>query len=412
MSGTFSETAEVLRWAANRLPKKEAEDIVAPFGEEELRKAKRFHESMPAYAETPLVSLDDLAKMLGVKSVYLKDESKRFGLNAFKALGSSFAIAKYMAARLGLDVAALPYERLVSDEVKEILGDITFVTATDGNHGRGVAWAAKHLGQKAVVYMPKGSSEVRRDTIAAEGADVSVTDVNYDDCVRLADAYVKTHPNSVLVQDTALPGYTDIPLWIMQGYGTMVLEAAEQLAETGVSMPTHVFIQAGVGSLAGAVQGFFSAKYGDKGPAVTVVESDLADCYYQSAKKGGADFVCVGGEMQTLMAGLACGEPNPIGWDILRNYAAAFVSASDIVAATGMRLLAAPAGDDARIVSGESGAVPAGALYTIMTKEAHTDLRAHLGLDENSVVLLFSTEGDTDPAMYREIVWEGRNAKL
>lgn len=404
------------KWEINQVPKnteQENKELLSMLTEEEVSKAKEFHMSFPQYSETPLTHLPNLAKKIGLKSVYLKDESYRFGLNAFKVLGGSFAMAKYLAQKLGKDISDLPYNVLVSDEVKQQLGDITFVTATDGNHGRGVAWTANKLKQKAIVYMPMGSSETRFNNIKAEGADVTITDKNYDDCVRMADEYVQNHKDSsVVVQDTAWEGYEEIPAWIMQGYGTMALEAVDQLEKAGVQMPTHIFIQAGVGSLAGAVQGFFAAKYGKNGPIVTVVESDLADCLYQSAIRRDGSYTTVGGDMQTLMAGLACGEPNITGWEILKNNATSFVSAPDHLAANGMRILAAPVGDDQRIVSGESGAVTTGVLYEIMTNDDYKELREGLKLDENSTVLLFSTEGDTDPDMYTDVVWKGRNSKL
>lgn len=407
--------SNLFKWEINQLPKNSSEEnkqLLSILTNEEVQNAKKFHKSFPQYTETPLVNLHDLAQSLGVKDIYLKDESKRFGLNAFKVLGGSFAMAKYLADKVGKDISELPYDVLISDEVRNQIGEITFVTATDGNHGRGVAWTANKLKQKAIVYMPMGSSETRFNNIKAEGADVTITDKNYDDCVRMADTYVKSHDNSVVVQDTAWEGYEEIPAWIMQGYGTMALEAVEQLQKAGVEMPTHIFLQAGVGSLAGAVQGFFASKFGENGPTVVVVESDLADCLYQSAKLRDGSYTTVGGDMQTLMAGLACGEPNITGWEILKNYSKAFVSASDKTAANGMRVLAAPTGNDPRVTSGESGAVTTGVLYEILSNKDYKDFAQALGLNENSTVLLFSTEGDTDPDMYREVVWEGRNSKL
>lgn len=408
--------SESMKWTINNQPKsseQEKNNLLSLLSEDEVQKAKKFHKSFPQYTETPLTELKSLAEEIGVKNIFLKDESYRFGLNAFKVLGGSFAMAKYLAGKLGKDISELPYDEFISDKVKSELGEITFVTATDGNHGRGVAWTANKLKQKAIVYMPMGSSKTRFDNIKKEGAEVTITDCNYDDCVSMADKYVKAHEeNSVVIQDTAWEGYEEIPAWIMQGYGTMALEASEQLEKSGGKTPTHIFIQAGVGSLAGAIQGFFAAKYKENPPIVTVVESDLADCLYRSALSKDGKPVKVGGEMQTLMAGLACGEPNITGWEILKNYSTGFVSASDIVAATGMRVLAAPTGTDKRVVSGESGAVTTGALYKIMTEDSYKELRKKLKLNKDSVVLLFSTEGDTDPEMYRDVVWNGRNSKL
>ena len=218
----------------------------------------------------------------------------------------------------------------------------TFFTATDGNHGRGVAWAANRLGQRAVVHMPKGTTRARLENIAREGAQVDIQELNYDDCVRLAAREAAETPRGVIVQDTAWEGYEEIPSWIMEGYGTMAMEAGEQLKEAGDERPTHVFVQAGVGSLAGAVVGYFANLYADNPPIFVVVEAQAADCLYQGAKAGDGTIRTVGGDMETIMAGLACGEPNTISWDILKNHVKVFISLPDWAAAQGMRMLAAP----------------------------------------------------------------------
>ena len=376
-------------------------------GLSEVRKARAFHESFPQYTTTPLTRLDRMAAYLGLKEVYVKDESYRFGLNAFKVLGGSFAMARYIAGETGRDVSELPYSVLTSDKLREEFGQATFFTATDGNHGRGVAWAAGRLGQKAVVHMPKGSTQTRLENIAKEGAQVDIQEMNYDDCVRLAAKEADETERGVIVQDTAWDGYEEIPSWIMQGYGTMAMEAGEQLKGYGCDRPTHVFVQAGVGSLAGAVVGYFTNLYPDNPPTFVVVEADAAACLCKGAAAGDGDPRIVDGDMQTIMAGLACGEPNTISWDILKNHVKVFIAAPDWVAASGMRMLAAPIKGDAPVTSGESGAAPFGALAAIMTMEEYRDLRHEIGLDENSSVLLFSTEGDTDPERYKNIVWKG-----
>lgn len=398
---------EKILWKKNTLPKTDKKECIEFLNKQEVMKAKNFHGSFKEYSKTPLVALNNLAKTIGLNGIYLKDESYRFGLNAFKVLGGSFAMGKYLAQKLGEDIENLPYERITSDEIKEKLGDITFVTATDGNHGRGVAWTANRLKQKSVVYMPKGSSLKRLENIQAEGAQATIEDMNYDDAVRLAAKYAEEN-NGLVVQDTAWEGYEEIPAWIMQGYGTMALEAQEQLKEFKINRPTHIFVQAGVGSLAGAIQGFFASEYEGDCPKTIVAESNLADCLYKSAVANDGEARVVSGEMQTIMAGLACGEVNTIGWEILKNYATAFVSCPDWVAAKGMRILGNPLQGDTSVTSGESGAVTAGLLYEIMTNPEYADLKEEIELDENSRVLLFSTEGDTDPDKYREIVWNGQ----
>lgn len=365
----------------------------------------RFHESFPVYEQTPLVSLNNLAAELGIGGIYVKDESYRFGLNAFKVLGASYAIGKYLANKLGMDINELPYEKLVSDEVRNKLGKMTFITATDGNHGRGVAWTANQLKQHSVVYMPKGSSQERLENIKKEGADASITDMNYDEAVRLANSKAELN-GWVIIQDTAWAGYTDIPTWIMQGYATMGYEAYKQLPDK----PTHIFLQAGVGSMAGAITGLFASIYGDDCPHITVVEPNKADCVFRTAKADDGKLHFVTGHMDTIMAGLACGEPSSIGWSVLRDYAHSFISCPDYIAAKGMRILGNPPNNDRKVISGESGAVTAGLVAELMTNPKHSDIKEAIGLNENSKVLCFNTEGDTDRAHYKAVVWDGKNS--
>lgn len=377
---------------------------VERFGPESAAKAKAFHSSFPEYKETPLVNLKALAESLGVASIHVKDESYRFGLNAFKVLGGSYTIANYIAKKLGMDISELPYDKLVSSEIREKTGDLTFVTATDGNHGRGVAWTANRLGQKSVVYMPKGSATERLENIRALGADASITDLNYDDAVRLAKKDADEN-GWVMVQDTAWEGYEEIPGWIMEGYTTMAVEAIEQLQG---EKPTHVFLQAGVGAMAGAVTGYFAALYGDDDrPVITIVEPDKADCIYRTAYADDGKLHFVTDDMATIMAGLACGEPCTIGWEVLKSYADYFISMPDYVAAQGMRILGNPLPGDPKVVSGESGAATLGFVSEILRNEELKSIKDQLGIDKDSRILCFSTEGDTDQENYRRIVWDG-----
>lgn len=364
--------------------------------------AYAFHRSFPMYRETPLASLSRLAGNLGVSEIHVKDESFRFGLNAFKVLGGSFAMAKYIAGMVGKDIAEVGYAYLTGDALRREFGQTTFFTATDGNHGRGVAWSARVLDQKAVIFMPAGTKKVRLENIRKEGAEATIEDANYDACVRIASEAAKA-AGGVVVQDTAWEGYEEIPSWIMQGYGTMAREAARQLGKR----PTHIFLQAGVGSMAAAVQGYFANLYPEDPPAVVVVEADEAACFYRSAMAGDGAPRAVGGDLATMMAGLACGEVNPIAFDILKNHAEFYAACPDWTAAMGMRMLGAPVPGDPRVISGESGAVGLGLLRAILEQETLRDFRAALGLSKDSVVLLFSTEGDTDPENYRRICWDG-----
>ena len=397
---------EGLKWVVNESPKT-TDSYLDLMSEENVRKANRFHQSFPQYTVTPLQKLSGLSGLLGVKNIYCKDESYRFNLNAFKVLGGSYAIGKYIAQQTGRDISQLPYHVLSSDELKKEFGQATFFTATDGNHGRGVAWAARQLGQKAVVRMPKGTTKTRFDNIVREGATVTIEEMNYDDCVRMAAAETAQTEHGVIIQDTAWDGYEEIPAWIMQGYGTMVLEADEQLHAQGIERPTHVFVQAGVGSLAGAVVGYFAHKYKENPPVMVVCEASAADCLYRSAATGTGNLINVTGDLTTIMAGLACGEGNTIAWDILKNHVTVFASCPDWMSAKATRIYANPLEGDPPIVSGESGSVPLGLCYTALHDADAKDLKEALKLDENSTVLVISTEGDTDPVRYREIVWDG-----
>lgn len=395
-----------LKWTLNNMP--ESDDLqLASMSEEEMKKARSFHQSFPQYSVTPLTKLSGLADYLGLRSLYVKDESYRFGLNAFKVLGGSYAIARYIAKQLGKDVSDVPYSVLTSEKLRREFGQATFFTATDGNHGRGIAWAANKLGQKCVVRMPKGTTQTRLENIARENATVTIEDLNYDDCVRKAAKEAEETEYGIMVQDTAWEGYEEIPTWIMQGYGTLATEAAEQLEEDGVKRPTHIFIQAGVGSLAGAVIGYFANRFKEHPPVMVVVEAKAADCLYRSAVRGDGSCVDVTGDMLTIMAGLACGEANTVSWDILRNHADAFVSCPDWVSANGCRIYAAPLRGDSQVISGESGSVCMGLVAALMTRPEYSELKEALKLDGNSDVLLVSSEGDTDPERYHEIVWEG-----
>lgn len=392
-----------IKWVMNTMPATD-DKWLDTMSTEKVDKVRAFHRSFPQYRETPLVSLSRKAKTLGLRALYVKDESYRFGLNAFKVLGGSFAMASAIAKILGRDVSQTDYAYLTGERLRAEFGQATFFTATDGNHGRGVAWSARMLGQKAVVLMPRGTVPSRFDNIAKEGAQVTIEEANYDECVCRACHLAGKTERGIVVQDTAWEGYEEIPCFIMQGYGTMAQEAAQQLKACGDDRPTHVFIQAGVGSLAGAIAGYYANLYGVNCPTIVVMEADAADCHFRSAQAGDGGMRIVTGDLNTMMAGLACGEPNPISFDILKNHAACFVSCPDWVSAEGMRALARPQEGDERIVSGESGAIGTGLVSAIMTDPAYAQLKDALGLDEKSVVLLFSTEGDTDPDNYRAIV--------
>ena len=375
---------------------------VSALGSGATARAVTFHRSLPVYEPTPLADLKCLAAGLGLRRIAVKDESKRFGLNAFKGLGTSYSVARYLAQYLDLPESEMTYETLQKPEYRERLRGITLVTATDGNHGRGIAWAAKLFGLFAHVFMPKGSSPERLANIRGLGAEAAFTNYNYDDAVRYA-AQMAKEKGWVLIQDTAFEGYTEIPLRIMQGYTTLAHEAMEQYDD----MPTHIFLQAGVGSLPAAITGYFAAHYGEKCPVITIVEPNRADCIYRTAAASDGERHIVTGEINSIMAGLSCGEPSPIAWEILKDYADHFVSVPEWVAAKGMRILGNPLDDDPRVVSGESGAVTTGLVAELMQNRSLDYLRDRIGLNKDSRILCISTEGDTDRTNYRRVVWDG-----
>ena len=368
---------------------------------EALDEVGRFHRSFPQYKPTPLRSLSNLASSWGLGGLFVKDESFRFGLNAFKVLGASYAIAKVLAARLGRPLDGLPFPELASAPVRHALGPLLFAATTDGNHGRGVAWTARELGFPATIFMPKGTTPTRLQNIRKLGQSAEMTEWNYDDTVRWVAGRARSQGWEV-IQDTAWEGYVEVPRWIMQGYTTVARETLEQLA--GVR-PTHLFLQAGVGAFAAVLAAFFLDAFGADAPCIVLLEAQPAECFYESMRLGHK--TAVTGDLNTIMAGLACGEPNPLAWDILKDSVTGFVAAPDEAAAHGMRVLGNPLAGDDRIVSGESGAVGPGVLGWLMNKPEYASFRDQLGLGPGSRVLCFSTEGDTDPEMYRNVVWEG-----
>ncbi len=367
-------------------------------------KARAFHAQMPGYEMTPLKRLSNLALRLGLGSIWVKDESARMRLNAFKSLGGSFAIYRFICQKVGRP--NLSFAELMSDEVRASLGDITFTSATDGNHGKGLAWAARKLGFPCVIYVHKNTSQARIDAIAEFDAEVRVVDGNYDDAVRQCERDARANGWQV-ISDTSWPGYEEVPMAVMQGYTTLMAETQEQFAALGIIKPTHIFLQAGVGAFAAAVIAFYEKLFGADAPISVVVEPRMADCLYHSLRIGDGRPHSVSGDLDTIMAGLACGEPSPLAWQILWNCADFIITAPDYVAAKGMRMYGVPLKGDPVVISGESGAVTLGVLPFIMGNGGAAELRQQLQLDENSRVLLINTEGNTDPDYFRNVVWEG-----
>lgn len=383
--------------------KTSGQDAVRSVSGENVKNIVRFHSGIPGYCVTPLVSLSALARNCGVERFYVKDESKRFGLNAFKGLGGSYAIACHICKKLGLVPDENTFRLLTSPEYADTIRKMTFITATDGNHGRGVAWFASLLGCEAHVYLPAGSEQERVENIRKLGAHAEVTPWNYDETVRFAEKTAKEN-GWTLVQDTSWDGYEEIPLNVMRGYTTLGAEINAQFKEQNEKTPTHVFLQAGVGSMAGAVAGYISDLWRNAPPKIIVVEPDKADCLYRTAEANDGSRHFVTGSMDSMMAGLCCGEPCPLAWDILKETACAYISCPDDYSAFAMRLLAHPYGDDMPIVSGESGAVCAGIAVKLCTDPSLAEYKKALGIDENSRILVISTEGDTCKENYNRIV--------
>lgn len=250
------------------------------FGDGEISGVMEFFRNCTFYKPTPLYKLEALSEKLGVEGIYVKDESSRLGHKSFKTLGGFYAILKYLAQKLGKRIDEMDLDELRSEAFRKKLGEITFACTTDGNHGFGVAWTAQQLQQKAVVYMPKGSSPKRVENIEAVGAKVIVTDKNYDDTVRITVSEAEKN-GWVVVQDTAWEGYKDIPCSIIQGYSVIAAEALEQMRREHSLRPSHIFVQAGVGALAAAIIGYFAAAVPSDPPVMTVVEPEAADCVYR-----------------------------------------------------------------------------------------------------------------------------------
>jgi diaminopropionate ammonia-lyase len=351
----------------------------------------------PGYDKTPLVPLGGLAGRLGVGKVYYKHEAGRFGIGSFKALGGAYAVLRLLQHRIleQVGVAASAAD-IAAGRYADLCADVTVTCATDGNHGRSVAWGARTFGCACVIYVHATVSQGRAAAIAAFGAEVRRVPGNYDDAVRQAAEDAAANGWQV-VSDTSYEGYVDVPRDVMQGYGVMVAEALDQLP-AGVR-PTHAFVQGGVGGLAAAVCATLWERLGADAPLFVVVEPDQAACLLDSAIAGGP--TVVHGALDTVMAGLACGEVSLLAWDILKDGADAFMEVDDQAAIEAMRYLAAGDAGQPPLVAGESAVA---GLAGLAAACADPEARARLGLGPDSVVLLFGTEGATDPEVYRALV--------
>ena len=347
------------------------------------------------YKPTPLHSFDDIAQETGVSSVFYKDENTRFNLKSFKALGGAYAVANLLIKKLKDEGIKANSSDLILGTYKDYTSKLTVCCATDGNHGRSVAWGAQQFGCNCEIYIHQNVSPRREKAIAKYGALVNRIDGNYDESVRIAAEVAESNGYTV-VSDTSYEGYTDIPKDVMQGYTVMVDEAMKQMNVT----PTHVFLQGGVGGFPSAVVSFLQESL-DCPPIFVVVEPVNADCLFQSAVNG--EPTTIHGDLDTIMAGLACGEVSVLAWSILESHVTHFMSITDESVPKAMQLLA---NRKTPIVAGES-AITGLAGYLIACNDS--DLKSKLMINENSKVLFFGTEGDTDEEMYEQLV--GRSSE-
>jgi len=357
---------------------------------EGFRRANKEITSWDNYEPTPLHSFDDMAEDTGVSSIFYKDEYSRFTLKSFKALGGAYAVANLLIKKLKEEGINANSSDLISGVYKDHTSKHTVCCATDGNHGRSVAWGAQQFGCNCEIYIHRNVSEGREKAIANYGALVNRIKGNYDDSVRLA-AEVAEQNGYTVVSDTSYEGYTDIPKDVMQGYTVMVDEAMKQMNDT----PTHVFLQGGVGGFPSAVVSFLQESL-DCPPIFVVVEPVNADCLFQSAVNGKP--TAVHGDLNTIMAGLACGEVSVLAWSILENYAPHFMTITDESIPKAMQLLA---NRTPPIIAGES-AITGLAGFLIVCNDV--ELKSKLKINENSKILFFGTEGDTDEEMYEQLV--------
>ncbi len=360
---------------------------------------RNLHRALPGYAPTPLTKVPRLAEELGIGALSVKDESFRFGVKAFKPLGASYAVYCLMKRKweTTFDSTFDPIRFTNPNEIKK-LGEFTFCAASDGNHGRAVAWTARLTGQKAVIYMPKDTVKSRIENIESEGGRVVVTDGTYDDCVRQIAKDAKKN-GWIEIGDTAYEGYTEIPSWVMLGYTTLFDEIWGN-DPTGPSCTyDFVFLQAGVGAFASAGISHMVKRFGKDRPSVIIVEPREAAGYLDSIVYGSGDILPARGKMETIMAGLNCGIPSLKAWPIVRDTADLFISIPDRFTIEAMKALAGEG-----IISGESGASGLAGLIALMNDPDLKEGREGIGLGRDSRILVISTEGDTDPVNYKKIV--------
>jgi len=347
------------------------------------------------YAPTPLLELPALADQIGIDAILYKDEGPRFGLGSFKALGGSYAaervLQRQLAHQCGQDVSL---RDIRSGKFKDECAAITLVSATDGNHGRSLAWGCQRFGAPCRIYIHAAVSKGRANAMRDLGAEVIRINGDYDMSVAIAkDEAAKN--GWFVVSDTSWPGYSETPCDVMAGYGVMTQELCQALDQA----PSHVFLQGGVGGLAAGVIAGLRQYWGAAAPRAVIVEPNLAACLFASAKAGAVTHVAIGKE--TLMAGLSCGEPSPLAWEIIAEEAADFLTIPEALVAPTVRLLAKPVGGDPAIKAGESAIA---GLAALIAARQDADLSAKLALDAGSRVLVIGSEGVTDSEIFNRIM--------
>ena len=350
----------------------------------------------PGYQPTPLHRLDKLATDIGVDTIWYKDESQRFHLKSFKALGGAYAVARQLQEKVEEVTGSKPtFDELLEKKYDDIISQVVISCATDGNHGRSVSWGCQMFGCQCIIYIHRDVSQGRQQAMEAFGATVKRITGNYDESVKQADADARSQ-GRIIVSDTSYEGYMEIPKDVALGYTVLLSESVEQM---GRDIPTHVFIQGGVGGLASAVCAYFWELWGEQRPRFIIVEPEQANCLQESARAGKP--VVVEGDLDTLMAGLACGEVSALAWEVLASGANDFMTVNEEAVPLTMKLLAKGFNGDPSIEAGESAVAGLAALVSVC---GDSKMRNRLGLDESSRVYILGTEGATDAAVYERLI--------
>ncbi|MEO1494082.1 MAG: diaminopropionate ammonia-lyase [Pseudomonadota bacterium] len=357
--------------------------------------AEREIRTWDGYAETPLISLTDLAEALDLGEVLYKHEGPRFGLGSFKALGGAYAVSRVLQREISrIEGREVPLDEIRDGKFAHHTAGITFISATDGNHGRSVAWGAGRFGAPCRIYIHAEVSAYREKVLGELGAEVIRVDGDYDETVEQTRKDAEEH-GWLIVSDTSWPGYVEPPREVMAGYGLMAREVVRALPEA----PTHVFLQGGVGGLAAAVAAVFAQEWGEAAPRVVIVEPELAPCLIASARANGLTAVKI--EEETIMAGLSCGEPSELAWNVLSRLAGDYMTIPEAVVGPTVRMLARPSGAQPAIEAGESGVA---GLCGMISAAVQAPLRDRLALDGDARVVLMGSEGVTDPHVFADLM--------